>query len=125
MIEFLCFGAITKKRRELSGCHEEWGFCYYIFGVTPPHTDRQTGRLRVTSCPSRRSDTIGGLLFLGERDRIGECVLMFADRLAGATIIVGGTVPVGKRRDKRQGVEEGERVCVCVQPTHNDDLLLF
>lgn len=113
MIEFLCFGAIT-KRRELSGCDKEWGFCcsFLLHRRNDPPGTPQTGRLRVTSCLSLRSYTIGRLLFLGERDRIRECVLMFADWLARATIIVGGTVPVGERRDKRQGVEEGERSSV-------------
>jgi len=38
---------------------------------------------------------------------------MFADWLAGATITLGGTLPMEKRGDKSLGVEEGEkRLCV-------------
>lgn len=59
----------------------------------PLEPPRQTGRLRVTSCLRLPGHAIGKLLFLGEADRIGECVLMFADWLCGATITLGERFP--------------------------------
>lgn len=63
-----------------------------VTGVGAPARQAVCMSLPVQSLPSY---AIGRLLFLGERDSIRECVLMFADWLAGATITLGRALPMG------------------------------